>query len=99
MLDEATAALDPENERYVQATLETLKNTSTLLIIAHKLSTVVRADQIIVLDERGHIAETGRHDELLALGGRYAAFWNERTTAAGWRLLPAAAAPERHRTA
>lgn len=95
LLDEATAALDPENERYVQQTLETLKEASTLLIIAHKLSTVVRADQIIVLDKHGRIAETGTHDELLSRGGRYAAFWQERTAAAGWRLVPqAGGAPE-----
>ncbi|MGO1407976.1 MAG: ABC transporter ATP-binding protein [Brachybacterium sp.] len=93
LLDEATAALDPENERFVQRTLEALRESSTLLVIAHKLSTVTRADQIIVLDEHGHVAETGTHEELLSLGGRYAAFWNERTAAAGWRLLPEAGTP------
>lgn len=88
LLDEATAALDPENERYVQRTLETLRESSTLLVIAHKLTTITRADQIIVLDDHGHVAETGTHTELLERGGRYAVFWNERTAAAGWRLLP-----------
>lgn len=91
LLDEATAALDPENERYVSRSLERLGHEATLLIIAHKLVTVTGADQILVLDERGRIAERGKHEQLLALGGRYTAFWNERARASGWRL--AAGAP------
>lgn len=86
LLDEATAALDPENERFVQRSLETLREHATLVVIAHKLSTVVNADQIIVLDEHGRIAERGTHDDLLARGGRYAAFWRERSSTRGWRL-------------
>jgi ATP-binding cassette subfamily B protein len=90
LLDEATAALDPENERYVQRSLDTLRDRATLVVIAHKLSTVVHADQILVLGDDGRIAERGTHTDLLALGGRYAAFWAERTAAAGWRLTDAA---------
>ncbi|MDR2253924.1 MAG: ATP-binding cassette domain-containing protein [Bifidobacteriaceae bacterium] len=86
LLDEATAALDPENERFVQRSLEALREHATLVVIAHKLSTVTGADQIIVLDDQGRIAEMGTHDELLALGGRYSAFWLERTSTLGWRL-------------
>ncbi|MFT4294677.1 MAG: ABC transporter ATP-binding protein [Micropruina sp.] len=86
LLDEATAALDPENERYVQHTVEALRGRSTLVVIAHRLATVVNADQIVVLDEQGRIAETGRHDDLLAAGGRYTAFWRERSGTVGWRL-------------
>ncbi|MDR1634056.1 MAG: ATP-binding cassette domain-containing protein [Bifidobacteriaceae bacterium] len=86
LLDEATAALDPENERYVRRSLDTLRADTTLIVIAHKLSTVVGADQIIVLDEHGGVAETGTHSELLGLDGRYAAFWRERASALGWRL-------------
>ena len=86
LLDEATAALDPENERFVQRSLEALRERSTLIVIAHRLTTVVDADQILVLDEHGRIVESGRHDALVAQGGRYAAFWAERTGAAGWRL-------------
>ncbi|MEV8393526.1 MULTISPECIES: ABC transporter ATP-binding protein [unclassified Streptomyces] len=90
LLDEATAALDPENERFVQRALHTLMEHSTLLVIAHKLPTVVAADQILVLDDGG-VAESGSHAELLAAGGRYTAFWNERLRGEGWRLVPAAA--------
>ncbi len=86
LLDEATAALDPENERFVQATMDTLRRHTTLIVIAHRLSTVVAADQILVLDA-GEIVERGEHTELLSAGGRYAAFWNQRRQAAGWRLL------------
>ncbi|MCA1184964.1 MULTISPECIES: ABC transporter ATP-binding protein [unclassified Saccharopolyspora] len=88
LLDEATAALDPENERYVQDALRSLMRTSTLVVIAHKLPTVVAADQILVLDD-GRIAERGTHEELLAADGRYAEFWNRRTRSRGWRLVSA----------
>ncbi|GAB3579631.1 ABC transporter ATP-binding protein [Amycolatopsis endophytica] len=87
LLDEATAALDPENERYVREALRTLMRTSTLLVIAHQLPTVVAADQIVVLDG-GRVAERGTHEDLLAAGGRYAEFWRERSRSQGWRLVP-----------
>jgi ATP-binding cassette subfamily B protein IrtB len=85
LLDEATAALDAENERYVQEALHTLKERSTLLVIAHRLQTVVAADQIVVLDDGG-IVERGTHPELMNADGRYAAFLAERDRARGWRL-------------
>jgi len=71
VLDEATSALDTQTERAVQAALERLAEGRTVIAIAHRLSTVRDADQIVVLD-RGRIVERGSHDELLALGGRYA---------------------------
>ncbi|MGW0518510.1 ABC transporter ATP-binding protein [Crossiella sp. NPDC003009] len=87
LLDEATAALDPENESAVQDALTALTADRTLLVIAHRLQTVVAADRIVVL-EAGRVAESGTHEELLTLGGRYAEFWAERNRAHGWRLLP-----------
>jgi subfamily B ATP-binding cassette protein MsbA len=74
ILDEATSALDNEAERQVQASLERLMAGRTTLVIAHRLSTVQKADRIVVLDA-GRIVETGRHAELLARGGLYASLY------------------------
>lgn len=74
ILDEATSALDTESERAIQDALETLMQGRTSLVIAHRLSTVEKADQILVM-EAGRIVEAGRHAELLANEGRYAALY------------------------
>lgn len=71
ILDEATSALDSESEKHVQAALEQLMQGRTTIVVAHRLSTIEKADRIVVLDQ-GRIAETGSHAELLAKGGIYA---------------------------
>jgi ATP-binding cassette subfamily B protein len=74
VFDEATSALDTKTEQEIQANLDELRADRTTLVIAHRLSTVVSADEIIVLDQ-GRIVERGHHAELLAQGGVYAAMW------------------------
>jgi ATP-binding cassette, subfamily B, bacterial MsbA len=71
LLDEATSSLDTESERQVQCALSRLMKDRTTIVIAHRLSTVVDADRIYVLD-KGQVVESGSHAELMALGGLYA---------------------------
>ena len=103
ILDEATSALDTHTEKEIQAELKRVSENRTTLIIAHRLSTVIDADEIIVLDH-GRIAERGRHEDLLARGGKYAAMWNRQREADAAREkleetldeeVPAGGAPER----
>jgi ATP-binding cassette, subfamily B, bacterial IrtA/YbtP len=78
VLDEATAFVDPENEAALQDALTELVRGRTLLVVAHRLSTVAGADQILVLDG-GRVVEAGRHDDLVAAGGLYARMWHAFT--------------------
>lgn len=77
LLDEATSALDTHTERNIQASLARVCTNRTTLVVAHRLSTIINADQIIVLHD-GCIAERGSHEELLAMKGVYAEMWNNQ---------------------
>ncbi len=81
ILDEATSALDSRTERIIQAATAPLLRNRTSIVIAHRLSTVLRADQIVVIDA-GRIVDVGRHHELLARGGLYAQLYHEQFGAA-----------------
>jgi ATP-binding cassette, subfamily B, heavy metal transporter len=84
LFDEATSALDSQTEREIQASLREVSANRTTLIIAHRLSTIIDADEILVLD-KGRITERGRHQDLLALDGQYAAMWARQQEAAEYR--------------
>ncbi|QDF06740.1 ABC transporter ATP-binding protein [Myxococcus xanthus] len=92
LLDEATASVDASAEAEIQRAIDELVRKKTVVVIAHRLRTVRRAHRIIVLD-KGRVAESGTHDELLAKRGVYAALWLEQERAKGWRL--AASTPSR----
>ena len=85
VLDEATAFADPENEHLIRRALANLTKGKTVLMIAHRLTTVQDADRIVVLNN-GEIAEQGTHEELLGRQGRYYRMWNEYQRAIAWRL-------------
>jgi ATP-binding cassette subfamily B protein len=82
VLDEATAHLDSESEAAVQRALSTALAGRTSVVIAHRLSTVREADQILVIDD-GRVVERGRHDELLAAGGLFAELYRTQFSAQG----------------
>lgn len=89
VLDEATAFADPENEALIQRAFARLACGRTVIMIAHRLSTVVNADKIVVLDQ-GRVQETGTHAELLSRDGLYAKMWAEYERAASWKIAAAA---------
>lgn len=88
VLDEATANVDPENERDLQRAIEALTTDKTVIMIAHRLRTVRGADQIVVLDA-GRIVQRGTHEQLLSEAGIYADFVSMRARTLGWKLASA----------
>ena len=85
VLDEATAFADPENEAMIQKAFATLTQGRTVIMIAHRLSTVVNADRIIVLND-GRVAEQGTHAELVSRNGLYARMWKDYNQAVQWKI-------------
>ena len=94
LLDEATSALDIGNEIAIGQAIDQARAGRTLIVVAHRLQTIMTADQIIMLDDAGGIRESGTHAELLDADGAYAHYWRERVDAAGWQLALAAPGTE-----
>ena len=85
ILDEATANVDPENERELMNAIQALTKEKTILMIAHRLKTVRNADCIFVID-KGKVVQRGTHEELIREEGIYQSFIRSRKEAVGWRL-------------
>ena len=85
ILDEATAASDAENEYKIQQALHELIKNKTVIMIAHRLTTICNANQILVVSD-GVILEKGTHTELLEIGGLYASMWNASVSSATWKI-------------
>lgn len=85
ILDEATASVDPENEKELQEAIDALTQNKTIIMLAHRLKTVRHANQILVLDN-GHIVQQGTHEELAGEPGLYYDFLNARKEAVGWKV-------------
>ena len=85
VLDEATAFADPENETLVQKAFEELSKNKTVIMIAHRLTTVVHADKIFVVD-KGKIVEEGTHEELVKKDGLYSKMWSDYRKSVNWKV-------------
>ena len=85
ILDEATANVDPENEKELISAIEELTRKKTIIMIAHRLKTVRNADKILVIDN-GEIVQNGTHDELMKQDNIYRKFINARELAVGWKI-------------
>ncbi len=85
LLDEATASVDPDNEKHIQIAINELVKDKTLIMIAHRLSTIKNADQILVIDN-GRIIQKGTHHELIEEKGQYHDFWKRRMRARSWKI-------------
>lgn len=85
ILDEATAFADPENEHLIQESFKKLSKNKTTLMIAHRLSTVVDADKILVID-KGRIVEEGKHSDLINMSGHYKKLWDEYQKSVNWKI-------------
>lgn len=85
ILDEATANVDPDNEKHIQKAIDELVKNKTLIMIAHKLSTIKNADQILVID-KGKIIQRGTHNILIKEEGLYGEFWQRRIKAKSWKI-------------
>ena len=88
LLDEATASVDPDNEKHIQEAINALVKDKTLVVIAHRLSTIREADQILVIDD-GKIIQRGVHQDLIAEEGQYYDFWQRRLHAGSWKISKA----------
>ena len=87
LLDEATASLDPENELHIQKAIDDLVKNKTVVVIAHRLNTVVKADKIVVLND-GAVVEEGTHESLMRQHGLYNRMWKEQRKIRGWKFQP-----------
>ena len=85
ILDEATANVDPENEKELVEAIDALTKEKTIIMIAHRLKTVRHADQIVVVD-RGQVVQKGTHEELMEQDGIYRRFVNSREQAVSWKI-------------
>lgn len=86
LLDEATAALDIGNEIAIGESIDAMRADRTVVVVAHRLQTIMTADQIIMLASDGSVRERGTHDTLVAAGGPYARYWRDRVNATQWQL-------------